>query len=577
MKYRPTTDTHKEQRKLTDSEARGIADSLFTGIEWDDDKKGYMPCPGGHHHTTSPGRRDCMITIGDSSYPPGVTCFHKSCQAEVEEAAKKLRSELGKAEWVDMETPRHQNMSKTDDFQNFIDACFLPDEHIAIASGYITDEGHHAISSGCSVITAKEWAKRASEKGGIDRCFGSPHGVYVRVNPVKSGGQSDKDVVNYRHTLIESDDLPRVDQERILRESGLPISALIDSGGKSIHAWVKIEANNLKEYHERRKKIWDSLKGVLSLDEKNQNPSRYSRLPGGKRGTVKQRLLDVNLGAPSYDAWEKGEGEKSPIENATEFIDRPITEPPQIIHGVLYQGAKMILAGPSKARKTWNLIDLAMSIANGSHWIGFATEKSKVLYINLELQEFSIQKRLHIVKSVRGHSNIDNLSLWNLRGKDQEITHIVDEITRIVKTGTFQTIIIDPIYKTYGDRSENDAGEMSVVLHKIEQLALRQNCCVIFAAHFPKGNLSERSAMDRVGGSGVFARDADTLITMTPHEDDEEGFIIDLTLRDMPPRPSFCIRWEGQHFSEDMTLSVTRPQGCGKKKQATSKPRIKRT
>ena len=49
--------------------------------------------------------------------------------------------------------------------------------------------------------------------------------------------------------------------------------------------------------------------------------------------------------------------------------------------------------------------------------------------------------------------------------------------------------------------------------------------------------------MDRISGSGVFARDPDSIITMTAHEQDD-CFAVDMTLRNFPPQEPFVVRRE---------------------------------
>jgi hypothetical protein len=73
--------------------------------------------------------------------------------------------------------------------------------------------------------------------------FSSHHGLFIRINPVRHGAEgTDEDVTALRHVLVESDVIPKPEQERQLRASGLPIAALIDSAGNSVHAWVRIDA-----------------------------------------------------------------------------------------------------------------------------------------------------------------------------------------------------------------------------------------------------------------------------------------------------------------------------------------------
>lgn len=62
------------------------------------------------------------------------------------------------------------------------------------------------------------------------------------------------------------------------------------------------------------------------------------------------------------------------------------TVAPALISGVLRQGHKMLLAGPSKAGKSFALIELALCLASGKPWLGrFECTAGKVMYVNLEV------------------------------------------------------------------------------------------------------------------------------------------------------------------------------------------------
>ena len=109
----------------------------------------------------------------------------------------------------------------------------------------------------------------------------------------------------FRHVLVEFDRdikgelIPKEVQFGAIVSSGFPVSVVIDSGNKSLHAWVRVDAPDANEYRRRVGIIWDWLEG-LSLDKQNKNPSRLSRCPDGWR-TVdgeprQQRLLAVNIG-----------------------------------------------------------------------------------------------------------------------------------------------------------------------------------------------------------------------------------------------------------------------------------------
>jgi hypothetical protein len=145
-------------------------------------------------------------------------------------------------------------------------------------------------------------------------------GLFIRINPLKPAGKTDKDVTAFRHVLVEFDldsrgnRIPKELQYGALLESGFPISAILDSGDKSIHGWVRVDAPDRKEYDRRREIVWDYFKR-WNLDPQNKNPSRYSRCPSVERnlydkkgnlvGIGRQTLLAINVGPVSFEEWEK--------------------------------------------------------------------------------------------------------------------------------------------------------------------------------------------------------------------------------------------------------------------------------
>ncbi|MEI6656620.1 MAG: hypothetical protein WCP45_17795, partial [Verrucomicrobiota bacterium] len=112
-------------------------------------------------------------------------------------------------------------------------------------------------------------------------------------------------------------------------------------------------------------------------------------------------------------------------------------------------------------------------------------------------------------------------------------------------------------YKGLGSRNENDAGDIASLLNEVEQLAVKSGAAVVFGAHFSKGNQAGKDSIDRIGGSGVFARDPDVILTMTPHED-ADAHVIDLTLRTLPPVPAFVVRWADTLFVTDREADPAR-------------------
>jgi putative DNA primase/helicase len=120
-----------------------------------------------------------------------------------------------------------------------------------------------------------------------------------------SGSKADE-VAAYRHTLIKGDDAPLELQWAAAIASGLPLSSVVFSGGKSLHFLVKVDAgDDLAEYYRRRalaKQALERYEGYKA--DATQDPARLTRLGGGRRGEKTQDLLAVNIGAASWEEWE---------------------------------------------------------------------------------------------------------------------------------------------------------------------------------------------------------------------------------------------------------------------------------
>ena len=132
-------------------------------------------------------------------------------------------------------------------------------------------------------------------KGGSDSDRG---GAWLRMNPVDDCGVADVNVTAFRFALLESDLLPAELQLSLFAKLPLPIAAMMTSGGRSIHAWVRVDAPDADAYRATVAEMLTIL-ARFGIDGKNKNPSRLSRLPGAKReigaaGDGVQRLLYLN-------------------------------------------------------------------------------------------------------------------------------------------------------------------------------------------------------------------------------------------------------------------------------------------
>lgn len=350
-------------------------------------------------------------------------------------------------------------------------------------------------------------------------------GAWIRINPLDGKGASKKNVTRYSYCLIESDDLPIKEQEEIFKRLNLPIATMVYSGGKSIHAIVKIDATNIQEYEERVQFCYDFLKNNgISIDIQNKDPNRLSRMPGVTRNGVVQTLLGVNIGYDSWKDWmaSLGRNDDLVVENLATLLNNPPPLAPELLHGYLRKGHKFLLSGASKSGKSFALIELAVALSQGTDWFGFKCEKANVCYINLEIDRGSVVKRFEdVCKELNiDKSAVDKVNVINLRGKAKPLDKLAPELIEDLKGSDTDVIIIDPIYKVItGD--ENNATEMAQFCNQFDVLCDKLHATVIYAHHHSKGTQGGKSAQDRASGSGVFARDPDALMDMVELELDD--------------------------------------------------------
>ena len=143
-------------------------------------------------------------------------------------------------------------------------------------------------------------------------------GAWIRFNPLDGKGVRNENVTDFRYALVESDDMDIEKQNAMIRQLELPVACLVHSGGKSLHAIVRIEASSYDEYRKRVDFLYEVCKkNGLAIDSQNSNPSRLSRMPGVMRDGRKQFLVDVNIGKPTWNEWKEW------IEGINDNLPRP--------------------------------------------------------------------------------------------------------------------------------------------------------------------------------------------------------------------------------------------------------------
>ncbi|MBA4419270.1 MAG: hypothetical protein C0392_15400 [Syntrophus sp. (in: bacteria)] len=164
----------------------------------------------------------------------------------------------------------------------FLETLFPIDALIWIGTKY--QEG----VMGATIRTTGEWIQYFRNGGAT-----APH---IITNPLsgkpaltesgdKETYRGNNNVKAYHYSPVEFDNLPRESQIRFWSAIKLPIVALIDTAGKSLHAWVdvsmlaKVDTPENWQTHIKMR-LYDRLLRPLEVDAACSNPARLSRLPG---------------------------------------------------------------------------------------------------------------------------------------------------------------------------------------------------------------------------------------------------------------------------------------------------------
>lgn len=424
---------------------------------------------------------------------------------------------------IEIKEPAQWNPAR--ELSRYLETLFESTENV----GYVTESWE---KDGKFMPTKGNWDRTAGQLiealaqcrdgdiGSVVGDYNPAAGAWIRFNPLDGKGCKNENVTDFRYALVESDSMEIGRQNAIIRELELPVACLVYSGKKSLHAIVRVDAADDKEYRKRVDYLYNVCqKNGLKTDNQNRNPSRLSRMPGIVRGERKQFLVDTNIGKENWQEWyEWIEGVNDDLPEPESMADAwnnlPELAPP-LIDGILRQGHKMLIAGPSKAGKSFGLIEMCIAIAEGRKWLDWQCSKGRVMYVNLELDRASCLHRFKDVYTALGWhpDNISNIDIWNLRGKSVPMDKLAPKLIRRAAKKDYVAIIIDPIYKVItGD--ENSADQMANFCNQFDKVCTELKCAVIYCHHHSKGGQGSKKSMDRASGSGVFARDPDALLDL---------------------------------------------------------------
>ena len=321
---------------------RHVASQLLGAIDWQTEVSGFCRCPGEAFHTSANGNRDCRVSVDGA---PTIYCFHASCSAAVAEANRRLRREVNASPW-ELRLPSGQVLRSGDvlqaggavlprevvkararaegrdageqlvlesvraaaerfrpelfDFFRWPMAQILEDSPLLVAERDSDDQFRTWLKlwPGCSTV----WIGDVYSSGKPEhRSHFRPVAEWYLIGPVmgnytcgssfKAGSQSrsNENLNGHRFLVIESDTLGHDEVGAVFaylrRRLHYDLHCIIDTAGKSLHAWFDAPRN--KVFENRLKAGLE----VFGCDPKVFTYSQPVRVPGAWRDGKLQRLI----------------------------------------------------------------------------------------------------------------------------------------------------------------------------------------------------------------------------------------------------------------------------------------------
>lgn len=278
--------------------------------------------------------------------------------------------------------------------------------------------------------------------------------------------------------------------------------------------------------------LCDVPKDDRSLDRIAHSVCRY------KRGSPVPNYLRT----ARDDFYDLGEWKDSPekpsalqMESFASLCARDVRAPKFIVDGLITTGIT-ILASPPKFGKSWMSLDMCLSVATGTEFMGMKTTKTGVLYLALEDGDYRLKERG--LKVTGGRQIPENLFLVKKAPILEE--GLLKDLQKII--GEHDTriglIVIDTLQKIRGTAKKNEGvyGYDYRELGDLHQFALDQDIAVILVHHLNKGKDDGTDNVARINGSTGVSGAADTIITLTRTRRTDSETRMEITGRDVRSR-----------------------------------------
>ncbi|MFD7998481.1 AAA family ATPase [Streptomyces mirabilis] len=237
----------------------------------------------------------------------------------------------------------------------------------------------------------------------------------------------------------------------------------------------------------------DGVRAAVRLTEQYQKRRDY-RLGD----TVAKEDVAAELGGISEEALTPPTLTSSMADFLDDIDSRD--KPTWLIEGLWPSDAYGAIAAQKKAGKTWAAMDLAMSVASGSEWLGrFPCIQGRVIYVVGEGGERNTVRRMRAIAEHKG---------TDLRELPIRLCFVPVQITKAEDLQLIRNwmddyepslVVIDPFYLSQGGANGTNLAEMGETLRELQVIVTSRRAALLIVHHFKKGSAFGTDQMTGVG------------------------------------------------------------------------------
>jgi len=334
-------------------------------------------------------------------------------------------------------------------------------------------------------------------------------GPYICPNPLLSS-RCDAEILRHEYVVCEFDDKDKKSQAGFwsyMIAQGAPVAAVIDSGGKSLHVWLKVDETAQSWDVQVKQLLYDGYLTPLGADRKCLNPSRLSRLPGAIRPETDklQTLWYFNPACPvGVQAFTDIFTEFTL--DSLDFCDIEDNPPPLtwvVQDWVLKEPSLTLFTGRGGGGKSLLSLQLGIALAAGMPWLGLPVlEPTRVLMAMCEDPKNVIALRRWAIidqdPEIMDAIEPGMLQILPRIGEDNAIGQMEGNKivpgpfyfqlkSKLASMGSeYKVLVIDTLMDVFHGE-ENDRTAVGQFTKQILfRLALDHNCWILVLAHPPK-------------------------------------------------------------------------------------------